>query len=230
MELREMDVNLQSMMLQNVPSIELNRRLIQNEINVRRVADIIHQASLPDSRFLRSRKRRNQTSSISSATLAATIDSFTVSPTAADAKAIFRTDINELIEATNATHQFNAVNRFTNKSKSKRTRYRNSIVMLDVMRDTNNSEKFNYSDAPHDYVISGSDAKSPSRRDNSSAAWSDSNPISFTRDIVPLNETGNESVSVSSAPMRNGSTAVTSSMNATKSVSYCPAVPPGLGK
>jgi hypothetical protein len=49
MELKEIDVNLQTMMLQNVPSIELNRRLLQNEINSRRVADIIVQASLPDS-------------------------------------------------------------------------------------------------------------------------------------------------------------------------------------
>lgn len=48
MELKEMDVNLQTMMLQNVPSIELNRRLLQNEINARRVADIIAEASRPD--------------------------------------------------------------------------------------------------------------------------------------------------------------------------------------
>jgi len=43
-----MDVNLHTMMLQNVPSIELNRRLLQNEINSRRVAQILVEASQPD--------------------------------------------------------------------------------------------------------------------------------------------------------------------------------------
>jgi len=43
-----MDSNLHTMMLQNVPSIELNRRLLQNEINSRRVAQILVEASQPD--------------------------------------------------------------------------------------------------------------------------------------------------------------------------------------
>ena len=45
LELREMDINLHSLMMQNVPSIELNRRLLQNEINAGRIAAIIAQAS-----------------------------------------------------------------------------------------------------------------------------------------------------------------------------------------
>ncbi len=47
LELREMDINLHSLMLQNVPSIELNRRLLQNQINAERIAAIIRQASEP---------------------------------------------------------------------------------------------------------------------------------------------------------------------------------------
>ena len=43
-----MDVNLHTMMLQNVPSIELNRRLLQNEINSRRVAQILVEAAQLD--------------------------------------------------------------------------------------------------------------------------------------------------------------------------------------
>ena len=47
LELREMDINLHSLMLQNVPSIELNRRLLQNQINAERIAAIIRQAAEP---------------------------------------------------------------------------------------------------------------------------------------------------------------------------------------
>ena len=47
LELREMDINLHSLMLQNVPSIELNRRLLQNQINAERIATIIRQAAEP---------------------------------------------------------------------------------------------------------------------------------------------------------------------------------------
>ena len=47
LELREMDINLHSLMLQNVPSIELNRRLLQNKINAERIAAIIRQAAEP---------------------------------------------------------------------------------------------------------------------------------------------------------------------------------------
>ena len=47
LELREMDINLHSLMLQNVPSIELNRRLLQNQINAERIAAIIRQAAQP---------------------------------------------------------------------------------------------------------------------------------------------------------------------------------------
>ena len=60
-----MDVNLHALMMQNVPSIELNRRLLQNEINAHRFAKIISQAShkdptqegvdLPSSRLRQSR-------------------------------------------------------------------------------------------------------------------------------------------------------------------------------
>lgn len=49
LELREMDINLHSLMLQNVPSIELNRRLLQNQINAERIAAIIRQAAEPQS-------------------------------------------------------------------------------------------------------------------------------------------------------------------------------------
>ena len=45
LELREMDINLHSLMMQNVPSIELNRRLLQNQINAERFAQILNQAS-----------------------------------------------------------------------------------------------------------------------------------------------------------------------------------------
>ena len=49
LELREMDINLHSLMLKNVPSIELNRRLLQNQINAERIAAIIRQAAEPQS-------------------------------------------------------------------------------------------------------------------------------------------------------------------------------------
>ena len=48
LELREMDVNLHSLMLQNVPSIELNRRLLQNQLNEQRVKVILEQAASAD--------------------------------------------------------------------------------------------------------------------------------------------------------------------------------------
>jgi len=56
-----MDVNLHTMMLQNVPSIELNRRLLQNEINSRRVAQILVEASQPDLDLLPVRNRSRTT-------------------------------------------------------------------------------------------------------------------------------------------------------------------------
>ncbi|XP_064629666.1 beta-1,4-galactosyltransferase 4-like [Lineus longissimus] len=45
MELRELDVGIQRLLLQNVPSVELNRKLLQNEINKRRVRDLLDQAT-----------------------------------------------------------------------------------------------------------------------------------------------------------------------------------------
>ena len=48
LELREMDVNLHALMMQNVPSIELNRRLLQNQINAHRFAEIISKAARKD--------------------------------------------------------------------------------------------------------------------------------------------------------------------------------------
>lgn len=65
LELREMDINLHSLMMQNVPSIELNRRLLQNEINAGRIAAIIAQAakthkSLPE-RGHRANDKNNRT-------------------------------------------------------------------------------------------------------------------------------------------------------------------------
>jgi len=62
LELKEMDVNLHTMMLQNVPSIELNRRLLQNKINSRRVAQILVQASQPDLDLLPVRNHSRTTS------------------------------------------------------------------------------------------------------------------------------------------------------------------------
>jgi len=52
LELREMDQNLHAMMLQDVPSIELNRRQLHNEMNARRVASIISEAAQPDELYL----------------------------------------------------------------------------------------------------------------------------------------------------------------------------------
>lgn len=57
-----MDSNLHTMMLQNVPSIELNRRLLQNEINSRRVAQILVEASQPDLDLLPIRNHNRTTS------------------------------------------------------------------------------------------------------------------------------------------------------------------------
>ena len=48
LELRQMDLNLHALMMQNVPSIELSRRLLQNEINANRVARILAEASKPN--------------------------------------------------------------------------------------------------------------------------------------------------------------------------------------
>lgn len=44
-ELRELDINLHSVMMHRVPSIELNRRLLQNQINSNRFLHILHEAS-----------------------------------------------------------------------------------------------------------------------------------------------------------------------------------------
>jgi hypothetical protein len=55
LELREMDINLHSLMMQNVPSIELNRRMLQNEINAGRIKAILAQASKPESHHRRHR-------------------------------------------------------------------------------------------------------------------------------------------------------------------------------
>jgi len=61
LELKELDVNLHTMMLQNVPSIDLNRRLLQNQINSRRVAQILDEASQPDLDLLPTRNRSEPT-------------------------------------------------------------------------------------------------------------------------------------------------------------------------
>lgn len=45
LELRQMDLNLHALMMQNVPSIELNKRLLTNEINSNKVAKILAEAS-----------------------------------------------------------------------------------------------------------------------------------------------------------------------------------------
>ncbi len=58
LELREMDINLHSLMMQNVPSIELSRRMLQNEINAGRIKAILAQASRIDRRTIRTRKTR----------------------------------------------------------------------------------------------------------------------------------------------------------------------------
>jgi len=58
-----MDVNLHTMMLQNVPSIELNRRLLQNEINSRRVAQILVDASQPDVELIPTSRNHSRTTS-----------------------------------------------------------------------------------------------------------------------------------------------------------------------
>ena len=74
LELREMDINLHSLMMQNVPSIELNRRLLQNEINAGRIKAILAQASKTE-RKARWSRRRNHTAST-------TRDPTTTKPTA----------------------------------------------------------------------------------------------------------------------------------------------------
>lgn len=61
LELREMDINLHSLMMQNVPSIELNRRLLQNEINAGRIKAILAQASKTERKPRWSRGRTNAT-------------------------------------------------------------------------------------------------------------------------------------------------------------------------
>ena len=43
-----MDLSLHSLMHQNVPSVELNRRIVQNRINTGRFAEILAQASATD--------------------------------------------------------------------------------------------------------------------------------------------------------------------------------------
>ena len=48
LELRQMDLNLHALMMQNVPSIELSKRLLQNEINGNKVARIMAEASRPN--------------------------------------------------------------------------------------------------------------------------------------------------------------------------------------
>ena len=60
LELREMDINLHSLMMQNVPSIELNRRILQNEINTARFVQILEEASKVDPKAAETRRRRQE--------------------------------------------------------------------------------------------------------------------------------------------------------------------------
>ena len=60
LELREMDINLHSLMMQNVPSIELSRRLLQNEINTARFAQILDQAAKPEPKTRRLQAARGR--------------------------------------------------------------------------------------------------------------------------------------------------------------------------
>ena len=60
LELRELDLNLHSLMMQNVPSIELNRRMLVNQINTNRFASILKQAAESDTRFTPNRTLRRQ--------------------------------------------------------------------------------------------------------------------------------------------------------------------------
>ena len=63
LELRELDLNLHSLMMQNVPSIELNRRMLQNQINTHRFASILQEAAKTQgSRKVHSRTRQLKTS------------------------------------------------------------------------------------------------------------------------------------------------------------------------
>lgn len=61
LELRQMDINLHTMMMQNVPSIELNRRLLQNSINAQRVAQILAEAAQPDQYVVAPSKKKAST-------------------------------------------------------------------------------------------------------------------------------------------------------------------------
>ena len=65
LELRELDLNLHSLMMQNVPSIELNRRMLQNQINTHRFATILQEAAKPQAsrrKVHQARTRQLQTS------------------------------------------------------------------------------------------------------------------------------------------------------------------------
>lgn len=48
LELRQMDLNLHALMMQNVPSVELNRRMLANQVNSHRMADILAEAAVPN--------------------------------------------------------------------------------------------------------------------------------------------------------------------------------------
>lgn len=62
-ELREMDLSLHSLMHQNVPSVERNRRMLQNRINSGRFAEILAQASETDAKGQTSNVKANSSRS-----------------------------------------------------------------------------------------------------------------------------------------------------------------------
>jgi len=197
-----MDVNLHTMMLQNVPSIELNRRLLQNEINSRRVAQILVEASQPDLDLLPS--VRNNHSRTTSSDELPTCCNVTAAVNRSPAAAHEYTD-----EAAVTTARYGDVTRPAGGNA-------NSSVNLNLARKRPRTTRLGHGRVN----TSAANKEDFTRWRNRTASAAPTTASSWNASFPFVDRTGTQDE-------WNGSNTTSATDNSSQSV-YCPAIPPGL--
>jgi hypothetical protein len=195
------------------------------------VADIIHQASLPDSRFVRSRKRKGRNNITTSSETSVATESVTFASIKSETESVYLSgnDINATIDTPEFDREIeilNSIGRLMTDS---------DYVMINTSIDASqiiNSSETSYSDLLH---VNSSDSDgqhnvSKLRSRGSSGAWNASGRPISTLTSVDDSDIGLLSLLNITASRKKGRLKVSPTINSTKRVTYCPAVPPDLRK
>jgi len=200
-----MDVNLHTMMLQNVPSIELNRRLLQNEINSRRVAQILVDASQPDLDLLPNRNLSRTTSYEYNVTASAAVN-WPADEYSESAAAVTVTWYGSSGDVTRPAG--GNANESVNLNLARKNLARKRLRTTSALSSTNKSANKEY------FVPLNRTATAAAGRPPTTAPWNLSFPI--------VNRTSAED------KWNNSNTTLALGESSTAQSVYCPAIPPGL--